>query len=94
MLTELRCYSAGMILANQYLDQVEPEVRSAIMGNVGTLIAFRVGVSRVAVASNEGIGNSCPTKKATFGLLARTSDIPDHSSLHCHGRQSTVGTNH
>jgi hypothetical protein len=43
MLAELRKYGAGMILANQYLDQVEDEVRSAIMGNVGTLIAFRVG---------------------------------------------------
>jgi hypothetical protein len=43
MLSELRKYGIGMILANQYLDQIEEEVRSAIMGNVGTLIAFRVG---------------------------------------------------
>ncbi len=43
MLAELRKYGVGMILANQYLDQIDEEVRSAIMGNVGTLIAFRVG---------------------------------------------------
>lgn len=43
MLAELRKYGVGLTLANQYLDQVEPEVLSAIMGNVGTLVAFRVG---------------------------------------------------
>lgn len=43
MLAELRKYGVGMVLANQYLDQIEEEVRSAIMGNVGTLVAFRVG---------------------------------------------------
>lgn len=43
MLAELRKYGVGMILANQYLDQIEEDVLSAIMGNVGTLIAFRVG---------------------------------------------------
>lgn len=43
MLAELRKYGLGMILANQYLDQIEDEVRSAIMGNVGTFIAFRIG---------------------------------------------------
>jgi len=43
MLAELRKYGVAMSLGNQYLDQLETEVRSAIMGNVGTLIAFRVG---------------------------------------------------
>lgn len=48
MLAELRKYGVGMILANQYLDRVEDGVRSAIMGNVGTLIAFRVGAEDAA----------------------------------------------
>jgi len=31
------------VLAHQYLDQVEPDVRHAVLGNAGTLVAFRVG---------------------------------------------------
>jgi type IV secretory pathway TraG/TraD family ATPase VirD4 len=43
MLAELRKYGMGLVLANQFLDQVDLEVRSAILGNVGTLVVFRVG---------------------------------------------------
>jgi hypothetical protein len=43
MLAELRKYGVGLVLANQFLDQIEPEVRTAILGNVGTLLVFRVG---------------------------------------------------
>jgi Type IV secretion-system coupling protein DNA-binding domain len=43
MLAELRKYGVGLILANQFLDQVDPAIRNAILGNAGTLIAFRVG---------------------------------------------------
>ncbi len=32
-------------MANQYLDQLDERVRAAIFGNVGTLIAFRVGAA-------------------------------------------------
>jgi len=43
MLSELRKYRLGMTLAHQYLDQMEPEVQSAVFGNVGTMLVFRVG---------------------------------------------------
>lgn len=43
MLAELRKYGVGLILANQYMDQIEPEIRTAILGNAGTLVVFRVG---------------------------------------------------
>jgi type IV secretory pathway TraG/TraD family ATPase VirD4 len=48
MLAELRKYGVGLVLANQFLDQIEPEVKNAILGNVGTLIVFRVGASDAA----------------------------------------------
>ena len=32
-----------LTLAHQYFDQLDSETRSAIFGNVGTLIQFRVG---------------------------------------------------
>jgi hypothetical protein len=53
MLSELRKYGVGMVLANQYLDQIDEEVRGAIMGNVGTLIAFRVGADDARTLANE-----------------------------------------
>ena len=49
MLAELRKYGVHLIVAHQYLAQLEPDVLNAILGNVGTLIAFRVGPSDVKV---------------------------------------------
>lgn len=43
MLSELRKYRLNLILAHQYLAQLAPEIRDAVLGNVGTIIAFRVG---------------------------------------------------
>jgi len=43
MLAELRKYGLGLVLANQFMDQIDIELRNAILGNVGTLIVFRVG---------------------------------------------------
>ena len=43
MLSELRKYKVGLILAHQYLSQLHPLVRDAILGNVGSIILFRVG---------------------------------------------------
>jgi GTPase SAR1 family protein len=42
-LSELRKYHLGLVLAHQYVDQLDSEVRDAVFGNVGTLVAFRVG---------------------------------------------------
>lgn len=43
MLSELRKYKVGMVMAHQYLNQLTPEIRHAVHGNAGTQIAFRVG---------------------------------------------------
>ena len=43
MLAELRKYRVGFTIAHQYLHQLEPDIRHAVLGNAGTLIAFRVG---------------------------------------------------
>ena len=43
MLAELRKFRIGAVLAHQYLDQLEPEIRHAVLGNAGTLISFRLG---------------------------------------------------
>ena len=43
MLSEIRKYGVGMIMAHQYLHQLDPEIRHAVLGNVGTTISFRLG---------------------------------------------------
>jgi hypothetical protein len=43
MLSELRKYRVGFTIAHQYLHQLEPEVRHAVLGNVGTIMSFRLG---------------------------------------------------
>jgi type IV secretory pathway TraG/TraD family ATPase VirD4 len=43
MLSELRKYHVGLVLAHQYFSQLETEIRDAVLGNAGTLISFRVG---------------------------------------------------
>jgi len=43
LLSELRKYKVGLVLAHQYMDQLDTDVRNAILGNVGTLISFRLG---------------------------------------------------
>jgi type IV secretory pathway TraG/TraD family ATPase VirD4 len=44
MLSELRKYRVGFTLAHQYLHQLEPDIRHAVLGNAGSIISFRVGV--------------------------------------------------
>ncbi|MEM7296870.1 MAG: DUF87 domain-containing protein [Bacteroidota bacterium] len=43
MLSELRKYRVGLILAHQFISQLDRDIRDAIFGNVGTMICFRVG---------------------------------------------------
>jgi Helicase HerA, central domain len=43
MLSEVRKVGLSVTLANQYLYQLSDAVKAAVMGNVGTVIAFRVG---------------------------------------------------
>jgi energy-coupling factor transporter ATP-binding protein EcfA2 len=53
MLSELRKYRVNMIFAHQYLSQLDPQVRDAILGNVGTLISFRLGVTDAEILEKE-----------------------------------------
>jgi hypothetical protein len=53
MLSELRKYRVGLLLAHQYLAQLDPAVRDAVLGNVGTLLAFRVGPADAEILVQE-----------------------------------------
>jgi len=45
ILSEARKYRLNLTVANQFIGQMEEEVKNAVFGNVGTLITFRVGVA-------------------------------------------------
>ena len=45
ILSEARKYHLALCVANQFIGQVDEDVKNAVFGNVGTLISFRVGVN-------------------------------------------------
>ena len=45
ILAEARKFRLNLIVANQFIGQIEEEVKNAVFGNVGTLVNFRVGVT-------------------------------------------------
>ena len=45
ILSEARKFRLNLIVANQFIGQMDEEVKNAIFGNVGTIMAFRVGVT-------------------------------------------------
>lgn len=53
MVGELRKMAIGMVLANQQLSALEPDIRHAVLGNVGTLISFRVGAEDAPYLAKE-----------------------------------------
>lgn len=53
MLSELRKYRVSFTIAHQYLHQLEPDTRHAVLGNAGTIISFRVGAEDAQYLARE-----------------------------------------
>jgi type IV secretory pathway TraG/TraD family ATPase VirD4 len=53
MLAELRKYRVGLTMAHQYLHQLEPEIRHAVLGNAGSLVSFRLGAEDAPLIASE-----------------------------------------
>jgi hypothetical protein len=53
ILSEARKYRLNLVLSNQYLGQIDEKIRMAILGNVGTLVSFRVGAEDAKYLSQE-----------------------------------------
>jgi len=53
ILSEARKYRLNLTVANQFIGQVEEEVKNAVFGNVGTIISFRIGVTDASYLSHE-----------------------------------------
>ena len=53
ILSEARKYKLNLTIAHQYIEQMDEIVRPAVFGNVGTMIAFRVGATDAEVLEKE-----------------------------------------
>ena len=53
ILSEARKYRLCLTLSHQYIDQLLPEIRDGVFGNVGSIISFRVGHKDAEVLEQE-----------------------------------------
>jgi hypothetical protein len=53
ILSEARKYHLNLTVANQFIGQMDEEVKNAVFGNVGSLITFRVGVTDASYLQRE-----------------------------------------
>ena len=67
MLAELRKYRVGLVLTTQHFARIEPDVREAILGNVGTLISLRVGATDAALLARQ-FGEDMPRPRDLVNL--------------------------
>ncbi len=51
ILSEARKYGLNLTIANQYVSQMDPVVRDAVFGNVGSMVTFRVGADDASFLS-------------------------------------------
>lgn len=61
MMPELRKYGVGLTLAHQHLQQLQAEIRHAVLGNAGSQVSFRLGPEDALVIARE--------MQPTFGVL-------------------------
>lgn len=64
MLSEARKFNLSLALFHQHSEQIRPETYSAIVGNVGTIVSFRVG-HRDAQALEQAFGMRYPAHHFT-----------------------------
>lgn len=53
ILSEARKYRLNLVLANQYIAQLDEKVSDAVFGNAGTIISFRVGAADAELLEKE-----------------------------------------
>ncbi len=81
MLAEARKYGLSLILAHQYLDQLTDEIRQSVFGNVGNLIAFRVGQSDARILEDELGGDVKMGNLVSLGKHEIYARLLDHGRM-------------
>lgn len=72
IMSEARKYHLNLIVANQFTTQLTQEIRDAVFGNMGTIVAFRIGQNDV-----ESIGKYFQPTFDTDDLLR----VPNHNTI-------------
>jgi hypothetical protein len=67
MLAELRKYGLGLIATTQHTSRLTKEVSDAVFGNVGTLVAFRLGATDAEFISKQ-FGHDIPSARDLVNL--------------------------
>jgi hypothetical protein len=81
ILAEARKYHLCLTLSHQYIDQLSLPIRQAVFGNVGTLIAFRIGNPDAEIMAKE------------FGTAFTPSALADLDRYHAVVKLLENGTN-
>ena len=89
MLSEMRKYRLGLVMVQQHTSQIDAGVLEAILGNVGTLMAFRVGATDAALLAKQ-LGADVPAPRdlvnlANFEMFVKLM-IEDRQSVVFSGR--------
>ncbi len=53
ILSEARKYKLGLSVAHQYIAQLDPSIKDAVFGNVGSMAVFRVGTEDAQMLDNQ-----------------------------------------
>ncbi|MBI2676397.1 MAG: type IV secretion system DNA-binding domain-containing protein [Candidatus Yanofskybacteria bacterium] len=53
ILSEARKFALNLVIAHQYIAQMEEEVQKAVFGNVGTIVTFRIGAEDAEILEKE-----------------------------------------
>jgi hypothetical protein len=86
ILSEARKYKLGLTIAHQFIAQLQPEIKDAVFGNVGSLAAFRVGPDDAQFLEHQfspvftaGDLMNIPNRNAYVRVLANGSPTPPFS---------------
>lgn len=103
ILSEARKYRLSLTLSHQYVEQLPEQLRAAVFGNVGTIIAFRVGTADGSVLAREfgdGYDPSRFTELANHEVWVKLLEGGEHGEafvgktlpLQCrrYGRKETI----
>jgi len=96
ILSEARKYRLNLTVAHQYIEQMPEDVRAAVFGNIGTMIALRVGERDAALLAREygstlaaGQFTDLPNYHAIVRPVAQeTQGEPFRTRLHAPGTQA------
>ena len=86
ILSEARKYKLGLTIAHQFIAQLQPDIKDAVFGNVGSMAAFRVGPEDSQYLEQQfkpvfeaGDLMNIPNRNAYTKILANGSPTPPFS---------------